>query len=316
MRIVCKTKEIAHLWANKTQATARNPQGNLYFTGDWLYSYRDTFPIGRHVKNKAGETAVMVGTDTYSSTTSGHSNMARQATRHMRVFHVPLVGTYNFTPATWFKDYRARVKVAETVARRAKVNATSEVYCLESLVNEANDFAAFYGLKSRIELEGIEQLKADARVKTEAGEKIREERRERNRERWAKQQAEREKGLAERLRLWLSGDSDSAPYTSADYLRIKGDEVQTSRGVSVPVAHAIALYQTICKVRERGEPFEPNGHTIHIGLYTVSRIDADGTLHAGCHTIAWGEVDRIGRIITNPPFSNRLDDIWPGVKRF
>ena len=48
-----------------------------------------------------------------------------------------------------------------------------------------------------------------------------------------------------------------------------------------------------CLVAEHRE-FVTNGHTIPIGVYKVDRIDADGTLHAGCHHIAFSEIERLG----------------------
>ena len=40
---VFDTGEIPHLWAHRTQDEARNRQGNLYFTGDTIYSYGSHF---------------------------------------------------------------------------------------------------------------------------------------------------------------------------------------------------------------------------------------------------------------------------------
>ena len=55
---VFDTGEIPHLWAHRTQDEARNCQGNLYFTGDTIYSYGSHFPIARHVTNDSGERAL------------------------------------------------------------------------------------------------------------------------------------------------------------------------------------------------------------------------------------------------------------------
>ena len=52
---VFDTGEVSHLWANRAQDEARNRQGNLYFTGDTIYSYGSHFPIARHVRNGAGQ---------------------------------------------------------------------------------------------------------------------------------------------------------------------------------------------------------------------------------------------------------------------
>src|SRR3990167_11282137 len=51
-RHVFPTDEIPHKWAHQTQEEARNPQGNLYFRGPTLYSYRDSYPIARLFKKR------------------------------------------------------------------------------------------------------------------------------------------------------------------------------------------------------------------------------------------------------------------------
>jgi len=52
---VYPTNEIPHLWAHKTQSSAHNPQHNLYFEDETIYSYGWHFPIARHVTNKSGK---------------------------------------------------------------------------------------------------------------------------------------------------------------------------------------------------------------------------------------------------------------------
>ena len=54
--------------------------------------------------------------------------------------------------------------------------------------------------------------------------------------------------------------------------------------------HALAF---IRKVRESGQEYIRNGHTIHLGHYVIDRIEADGTVHAGCHVVKWEEIERI-----------------------
>ena len=67
---VFHTGEIPHLWAHRTQDEARNRQGNLYFTGDTIYSYGSHFPIARHVSSETGERAILFTTGTHSVTTT------------------------------------------------------------------------------------------------------------------------------------------------------------------------------------------------------------------------------------------------------
>ncbi len=89
MRHVFPTSEISHKWAHQTQEDARNPQGNLYFRGATLYSYRDSYPIARIFKKKNAQLILHVS-ETYSVTTSGHCSGARHASSHLPSITVPV----------------------------------------------------------------------------------------------------------------------------------------------------------------------------------------------------------------------------------
>ena len=76
-------------------------------------------------------------------------------------------------------------------------------------------------------------------------------------------------------------------------LRLVGNEVQTSLGARFPVSHALNGLAFVRKVRESGQEFQRNGHSIHLGNYAIDRIEPDGTVHAGCHVVTWDEIERI-----------------------
>jgi hypothetical protein len=44
--------------------------------------------------------------------------------------------------------------------------------------------------------------------------------------------------------------------------------------------------------RDAGVKWQRNGETIRVGHFTVDRIEANGTLHAGCHRIYWPEIEQ------------------------
>jgi hypothetical protein len=80
-------------------------------------------------------------------------------------------------------------------------------------------------------------------------------------------------------------------------LRIVGDEVETSMGARVPVDHAARALKFVRACMNAGREYNRNGHTEHIGHYAIDRIEADGTLHAGCHVIAWEEIQKIAPML-------------------
>ena len=108
------------------------------------------------------------------------------------------------------------------------------------------------------------------------------------------QDAARERLVTERLAAWLDGAAVSLPYSyGVTLLRIIGDTVETSRGASFPIAHAVRGLALVRSVIKRGEEWRTNGHTCHLGNYQIDRITADGTVYAGCHTVPFTSIDRI-----------------------
>jgi hypothetical protein len=101
---------------------------------------------------------------------------------------------------------------------------------------------------------------------------------------------------------WLAGIGNAGGYGVFPYpmLRIKptdSDIVETSMRAEFPLAHAVKAFRLIRRVAERGEAWESNGHSLHVGHFTISRIGEDGTTYAGCHRIPWVEIERFARKI-------------------
>jgi hypothetical protein len=71
------------------------------------------------------------------------------------------------------------------------------------------------------------------------------------------------------------------------YLRVKDEEIQTSRSASVPIREAHVLYDMIKSGRDvKG---------FQIGYYTV--IGINGVLKIGCHEIERDEMERIATLL-------------------
>lgn len=90
MKKVVETRQVAHLWANKSQDEARNSGGNFYFTGSRLYSYGSHFVIAMHLDD--GARSIVWNADRYGNTTAKQQSHARQAMTSFqwdRTIHVP-----------------------------------------------------------------------------------------------------------------------------------------------------------------------------------------------------------------------------------
>jgi hypothetical protein len=309
-KYVFDTGEIPHLWAHRTQEEARNRQGNLYFTGDTIYSYGSHFPIARHVASEAGERAVLFTTSTYSVTTSSHCSAVRSAIPSgIRVFHVPNVchGRYTGSELTAddhagnLADYAERMEKHVITSARARSSYAKE-WNLEQAVglrDEAVAYCAFFGL-SVPHIPEVPELDSDAltairkREAQRAAEKAEQTKRERA-EAFVRQQ--------ELITKWRVGQYSGYFYDVPTMLRIDGDQVVTSRGARFPVSHAKRALAFVRKVRESGQAYVRNGHTIHLGPYAIDRIEPDGTVKAGCHVVSWEEIERIAPILDSVPAS-------------
>lgn len=291
MRKVVSSSEVAHLWAHQTQSEARNAHGTIWFRGKTIYSYGEHFPIACFVENGQGEQAVLFTTRTYSVTTAKHMGWVRGAMRHISpVFHVPLESHRwmrdKQSPADYVASYRQRIEEKQNAVARARKESTREwaFHSLTGLVYEANRFADFFSLSDRFEVledfDGLRQSLAKVGADKLKAEKAR--------------LAEIARESAEKIERWKAGERVDLPYSlERIYLRIEGEELVTSRGARVPVSHAKRVLGIVRAVREKGEGYQRNGHTIHLGHYAVDSIDVEGNIKAGCHRVEWAEIERI-----------------------
>ena len=295
MRTVVKSHEVAHLWAHQTQSSARTP-GAMSFDGPDFYSYSTV--IGSIVTGKDGRRAYLVSDESYSVTTSAHQSRMRQAiSRDAVAFYVPGIGRggCGFSDSVRIMDaWAERVKdLLEESARSRKPKNARLFADAAGLVERMREFSTFMGLK-RVKLPTIPGTLAEvaAAVAAEDARKARAAARESKRR--AVEFAKRIEDEKLRLAEWIAGGSRYPDaYSLPTALRVVGDTVETSRGASFPVAHALRGLALVDSVRARGEEWWTNGHTCHLGHYRIDRITPDGTVYAGCHVVPFDSIQRI-----------------------
>jgi len=331
-RHVFPTSRVAHLWAHHTQDDARNSQGNLYFRGDTLYSYRDSYPIGRIItigKGKRERKAVLLQENHYSHTTAQHCSDARGATSHMAQFTVPFLlpvwGNVDHTAnLSWYADQITN-KVGQ--AERARQSASWRYRSALEQWQESLQYAKFFKLhKPMSPVKDWDTFKVDCDAREKRAEQLandptldskryvarmkREKQRKAHQDAWIAEQTTK---ASDAIAKWRNGELlsmscfDYPPqglYTRHEgysvrqsqiptMLRIKGNDVETSHGATFPVSHAKHGLALVRSVMARGEDWESNGHTCKLGYYTIGRITKDGTVYAGCHIVTWPEIERI-----------------------
>jgi hypothetical protein len=306
-RHVFPTSEIPHLWANDQdgKTDARNGQGNLYFYDGRIYSYGSHFMIARWTEVRNGARAVLFNSDTYSVTTSKHQSAVRRSIPSIvPVFTVPCRQTPRQPRhKVNLRHYRQEIAVCVVKAKRARSNTEWLHGQAVALCAEANRYAEFFRLKTRFTLPDGEAIAE--RIKAQKQTAKRKATRD-----LLKLERQRAIFLTETLPEWRAGVGMATLYRPVGWrpsgwsrtpwvaLRIKGDNVETTMGASVPTDHAEKIIGMVQAIQSgRRAPYARNGHSIHLGAYVINRIDADGTVRAGCHVIPFSEVQYIAGLL-------------------
>src|SRR5260370_40382284 len=158
------------------------------------------------------------------------------------------------------------------------------------LRSEALCSAPFFGLADPL-IEQIPDLDSEAMAKIKAREA------KASAEKAAKTKREQEERRQQALIAadqWRAGGGHSWLLNSLPaMLRTENHEVVTSRGVRFPIMHAKRGLALVKAVMARAEEWLANGRTCKLGHYRIDRIEASGTVHAGCHVVSWYEIQRI-----------------------
>lgn len=278
---------VAHLWAHQSQQSARNGGGTFYFDGETIFSYGRHFPIARHVETKRGR-AVLFTTRDYSVTTTSHKSMVARACQHLTAFYVQ--HPTDTDRKAQFEEYRERYR---TLARKYSKARSQKPWILgrmRRVVEEGNRFAVFFGLRCRLSMPTDESAMEAECKRIEEREALRRQRELAKRKR---EEAQRQQEALERVQQWVDGVIDYCPGYGPIRLRIVGDELQTSRGARVPLAHAVRAFRVIKRLRDRGQTYERNGRAIRLGHFVLDAVDNAGNVRAGCHDVTWEEIERV-----------------------
>jgi hypothetical protein len=318
-KVFSNSGEVCHIWAQQNQPEGRS--SNCYFNGETVYSYGNHYPLGIILTNKHGERAAVINAAGYSVTTTKHISQARSATSHYKQFSIAQTELMSEVTSAQREtldivrlsgavsryaiercDYFARSLTSDDAKRRKA--ATIEKWRGEAIsdVQSAIDVLTWVGGKIDAKArKAVTSLAGNLVLMREAAEKQRAaEARKREKARKAAALANAE-FIKRALPAWLEGvdyidgrNTSNAlwEHHSSIFMRVKGDEVQTSKGARFPLDHGLKALPLIRAIVARGETWQRNGKTIHLGNYQIDTI-GDGVIVAGCHTLPISEVERL-----------------------
>lgn len=267
--------EVAHNWAHKTGKAQRG--FNMFYDDEIIFSYGRHFPIARHATTPDGKPCILFTTQGYSVSTSKHLSYTSRAIPSdipvFRVYDVTAGGSSDSATNKHFHMMNRQAMIISMTstlktASRARQNKGWLLECAESTRQQANEYSKAFRLGFRDvpkpkNMEAmLQQFKADELKRQQL-------------------QTKRDKV---KIKAWLNGETDSAPHTKTPYVRIVGDKVQTSWGITVALKPALALYRLARICKGKAQAFIPQ--KLHkVDGWQLNRITDDGTIKAGCHLI-------------------------------
>lgn len=324
--------QVAHRWAQ--QSTGRSSygrSGNMLFDGECIYSYGHHWLIARFLTSPKGR-VVLINNNARSVSTAKHTSEVRGALHGLpnvaHIFHVRYPNPSTESDHNINIDSMVASAVdASNKAKRARTRSCDYLREAKELLSEARAYATWFDVSSSLldtaesSIDAADSALAERiraqRVAREQSELINAKKRE-------AELALRRLQQSEQFELWKKGTLYAqCPYsyqTDSDgsaYLRVlRADSVddaivETSRGAEVPLRHALRLFAFARKCRESAQAFEANGHTVRVGHFQVTSIDASGNVRIGCHYLSWLRLsecaETIGALASTPASDEALE---------
>ena len=274
MKKVFSNSEIVHKFNELTQNEGRTPTNSMFFNanGTKLYSYGYHYLLAEFIDNNT----VMINDKGYSVSTSKHISLVTTATRNRNQF---------FWSTTDFKSVNSTIKDCLNKLPRATSN---KQFYKSTILTTYNLYKEY--------LKYTKQLTSHKKIK---------EHRETERiilafknnydnlENTIKEQLKRKaikdkKDIIKALKDWKTNKINwFRNNTNFDYLRINGENVETSQNVKIPINEAKRVLKLIELKKVCGTKIDNRFRVVSFNTF----------LKVGCHNISIKEINYIKNLI-------------------
>jgi len=265
-------------WACVHEYAQRNnthgKSSSIFFEYDKIYSYGYHYQIAEFIDNNT----ILINDVGYSVSTGKHISLVRQATNHYKQFFVTkhdLKYVYSHVKNYLYpKLIKARKPYIYSDEIEYLWNCVNEYIEYRNLkVKRSKEYKYINRLINQINSDNFKQNLNDARKKAIKAERIAKERK-------ARKEAKELKDNIKKFKSFEKGYFRS----NEQYLRINGNNIETSMGAKVDIKEAKILYKLI----KSGKDIK--GYKID--NFTV--IGINGTLKIGCHNINKADINETG----------------------
>lgn len=330
LKHVYKIAELAHIFFHQAEHGIDwgKCAGNMKFTSNEIYSYSSVIGIADFKKK-----VFLFRTGSYSSQTSKHQNHVYRAIPHdWKVYSWK--NWYDFP--NYKKFIQEKLDLLKTTKKSLYTcvkNVPINIYtkCIDHVTEFCNDLECidllpkFLEDAKQYEWTSEEVLMAEIKNWAVKNELLGSYESKKKKyldpvlkalveEQYSKNQSDKELAILkakekraakelEKLETWLNGSSYNFSYDMPIHLRLHNGEVQTTRGVTIPLEHCRLLYKKFRNCIATDTEYFTNGHSIHVGVYTVNSISLQsrvGTqplslewaIWSGCHVIFQTEIEQ------------------------
>ena len=274
MRKVFSNSEIVHKFNELTQSEARTPSNSMFFNtnGTKLYSYGHHYLLAEFIDNNT----VMINDKGYSVSTSKHISLVTGATRNRKQFFWSVTNCENVNRT--IKDCLNRLPRATKNKEHYKSTILSTYNSYKEYLIYTKQLTKHKKIKEHREIERIilafknnydnlentikEQLKSKA-IKDK-------------------------KDIIKALKDWKNNKiSWFRNNTNFDYLRLNGENVETSQNVKIPIIEAKRVLKLIELKNVLGTKIDNRFRVVSFNKF----------LKVGCHNISIKEINYIKNLI-------------------
>ena len=272
MKTVFTNSEIVHVFNQQNQSNGRTPNGSMYFIDNEIYSYGSHYLLAKFLDPKT----ILINDSGYSASTNKHIGLISAATGDKKQF---------FVTKTDFKIVNENLK--EFLKKLVNATKRKEWYLskIDSTLKMYFEFLEFTKQKTKFkehkehretlrlankfynDFDNLEQTIKEANLK-------------------ASKKAKKE--IVQKLKDWKSNRINwFRNKTNFDYLRINGENIETSQNVKISIIEAKRVLKLIEAKKVIGQRIDKQ--------FTVTAFN--NFLKVGCHNIPLKEINYIQSLI-------------------
>lgn len=293
--------QVSHNFAHNSQTGLNG--SNLFYEHNangsrTIYSYGHHFGIA-HIPEPNSNTVYMT-MDNYSNTTAKHINHVWRAISHMDIVYCPFSVNKYFRPY-WDIHIKKEIKkslewfereIAETASKHINARKYSYLPDLVSLLDKLNTFANAFKCKHLLTgkarkaiYNGYNREQVQSLYFSPYQIEAHKQRKRNEIERQRKREANAIKEFKAFECNYLN--------TNATYLRLRGETIETSKGIKLnDMKQAQTLFNIAERCKRLNKPFTEH---IRVMQYTLNKVTENGTIKIGCHTIPYKETENIAK---------------------